>query len=155
MLPIHLLAGLLTLASAESAPPSSSPAPATAPAPKAEILGLWKGSSTCTKVEAAKFCHDETVVYNVVDVPDQPSTVLMKAARVVDGAVQQMYELYFSYRPGEGRWACEFERPNFRGVWSYAIHGDEMTGTATTLPDQTVVRNVSVKRATKDQVLSR
>ena len=129
-------------------------AAATAPAPKAQILGVWKGTSSCAKVPEAEFCKDETVVYNVIDVPDKPDTVGLRAARVVDDDILPMYELNFTYHADTGAWASEFERPGFRGVWSYAVQGDEMTGTATILPSQKIVRNVTVKRATKDQAVA-
>jgi hypothetical protein len=135
--------------------PAGEPATAAiAPAPKEQILGVWKGSSICTKVEGNEFCRDETVVYNFVDIPDQPQTVGLKAGRVVDDSVQPMYELYFTYRPGTGDWSCEFSRPKFTGVWTYVVHGDDMTGTATLTPSQKVVRNVSVKRTAKEQVVA-
>ena len=151
---IGLLANLLLLAGLETAvaPPAASPVPA--PAPKAEILGIWKGLSTCTKVELNEFCRDETVVYNFVDVPEQPATVELKAARIIDNTVKPMYWLFVTYRPEEGRWTSQFERPQVQGIWAYAIHGDEMKGTATVLPSLTVVRNVEAKRVSKDQVLA-
>jgi hypothetical protein len=127
--------------------------PSTPPAPKAEILGLWKGSSICTKVEAAEFCRDETVVYNFVDVPERPATVSLKAGRIVDGNIQKMYAIYFTYQPKEQCWTSEFDRLGIHGVWTYAVHGDEMTGSAAMLPGKTVVRNVSVKRVTPDLLL--
>lgn len=145
-----LIAAVSLLAALET----TAAAPAAAPAPKAEILGVWKGSSVCTKVEGSEFCHDETIVYNFVDVPEQPATVVLKAGKVVGATVQPMYSLYFTYRPDEGRWTCEFERPRFRGVWAYVVHGDEMTGTAAMLPSLTIVRNVVAKRTSKDQVLA-
>ena len=147
---IGLIATLSLLAGLETAPA----APATAPAPKAEILGIWKGTSICTKVDINEFCHDETVVYNFVDVPGQPATVELKAARIVDNTVQPMYGLYVTYRTDQGRWTSEFERPQVRGIWAFAVHGDEMTGTATVLPSRTIVRNVEAKRVPKDQVLA-
>lgn len=127
-------------------------APAPSPAPKAEILGTWKGRSICTKVEANEFCRDETVVYNVVDVPGQPQTVRLKAARIVDDTMQPTYELYFTYRPDTGTWSSKFDRPSFRGVWSYVVHGDDMNGTATMMPSTKVVRTVTVKRVAEERV---
>ena len=125
-----------------------------APAPKAEILGLWKGASTCTKVEGNEFCHDETIVYNFVDVPDKPTTVALKAARIVDGTTRRTFNLYFTYRPDPGDWTCEFDRDTSRGLWTYVVAGDGLTGTAMLLPERKVVRNVTAKRTTKDQVLA-
>ena len=144
---LALLSALETSVTAPAAPPTS-------PAPKAEILGLWKGTSICTKVELNEFCQDETVVYNFVDVPDQPATVSLKAGRIVDNTVRPMYSLYVTFRPDQGHWTSEFARPRVRGIWAYVIHGDDMTGTATVLPGQTIVRNVEAKRVPKDQVLA-
>ena len=126
----------------------------TPPAPKAEILGLWKGTSTCAKPDEHEFCNDETIVYNFVDVPTQPATVTLKAARIVDGTLQRTYDLYFTFRPEKRKWTCEFTHAKTRAVWEYAIQGDGLTGAAMLLPDLTVVRNVTAKRTSKDQVPS-
>lgn len=121
--------------------------------PKSQILGVWKGTSTCTKVEGNEFCRDEVVVYNVVDVPDQPATVSLKAGRIVDDFLQPAFALFFSFRPETGHWTCEFERPSHSGVWDFAIDGDKMTGTAILLPNKTIVRNVVAARTTPEKVL--
>lgn len=137
-----MLAGLTLLLAVEAA------------APKAEILGFWKGTSTCVKVEAAAFCRDEAVAYNFVDLVEQPTTVSLKAAKIVDNTVQPMYSIYFNYRPDERRWISEFTRGRTHGLWSYTIKGDELTGTLVLLPERTVVRNVTAKRVAADQVLA-
>ena len=148
---VSVIAGFALLLAVETAMAT----PAAAPAPKAEILGLWKGSSVCTKVEGNDVCNDETVVYNFVDVPDQPATVTLKAGRIADGTVQPMYSLYVTYRPDQGRWTSEFERARSRGVWTYVVHGEEMTATVAILPALKIVRNVAAKRVSRDQVLAR
>jgi len=141
---VGLLAYVALIAALDGAAAS---APAAVPAaPKSEIVGIWKGASICTKVEGNEFCHDETVVYTVVDVPGQPATVALKAARMVGESEQAMYALYFTYRPESGSWTSEFERPRFKGVWAYVVHGDDMTGTATLVPSGKIVRNVSATR---------
>ena len=147
---VSLIANVVLLVALE--PGVSAPAPPPAPAPKAEILGLFKGTSTCAKVEGNEFCHDETVVYNFVDVPGQPATVGLKAARIVDGTMIRSYDLYFTYRPETGDWRCEFDRDASRAAWTYVVSGDGLTGTAMLLPEQKNVRNVTAKRTTKDQV---
>ena len=152
MIVVGLIANVALLVALETGVPA--PAPAPAPAPKAEILGLWKGTSTCTKVEGNEFCHDETIVYNFVDVPSQPATVALKAARIVDGTMLRTYDLYFTYRPDNGHWTCEFDQAKVRAVWAYVVSEDGLTGTATLLPDRTIVRNVTAKRTAKDQVLA-
>ncbi len=125
-----------------------------AAAPKAEILGVWKGLSTCTKVEGNEFCQDEMIIYSFVDVAGQPATVGLKAARIVDGTLRRAYDLYFTYRPEAREWTSEFARDTSRGLWKYVVAGDGLTGTAVMLPDHKVVRNVIAKRTTKDQVLA-
>jgi hypothetical protein len=145
---------LLVALDAGVAAPAKEPAPAVAPAPKAGILGFWTGSSICTKVEGNEFCHDERIVYNFVDVPMEPATVSLKAARIVDGTVQRTFDLHFTYRPDTGDWRCEFDRDKSRGAWTYVIAEDGLTGTATLLPEGKIVRNVTAKRTTKDQVLA-
>lgn len=141
-------AGCLLLLALVAAPPA--PAPAV---PKSEILGLWKGSSVCTKAEGTELCRDETVVYNFMDIPDQPATVSLKAARIVDGTLQETFSLYVTYRPETRAWTAEFERPHARGVWTYAIKDGELTGNVTLLPEAKVIRNLSAKRVSRDQVL--
>ncbi len=132
----------------------AAPAPAPASAPRAQIVGLWKGASTCTKVEGNEFCRDETVVYNFVDVPDQPDAVALKAAKIVGRTVRRTFDLNFKYRSESGDWACEFDREASRGIWAFVIAGDGLKGTATLLPEGKVVRTVTAKRTTKDQVLA-
>jgi len=149
---VSLIANVALLAALETG--VAAPAPVPAPAPKAQIHGLWKGATTCTKVEGNEFCHDETVVYNFVDVPDQPATVALKAARIVDGTMRRTFNLDFTYRPDPGNWTCEFDRDTSRGLWTYVVAGDGLTGTAMLLPERKVVRNVTAKRTTKDQVLA-
>jgi hypothetical protein len=126
----------------------------TAPVPKAEILGFWKGNSICTKTKEAEFCHDEVVAYNFVDLPEQPTTVSLKAAKIWDGTLQPTYSIYFNYIPEEHRWTSEFTRGSTHGLWSYVIKGDEMMGTLVLLPERTVVRNVAAKRVAREQVLA-
>ena len=148
--PIALFA--VVQAGAGGAATAPSPAPDTASAPKAEILGLWKGTSVCAKIPSNEFCHDETVVYNFVDVPTRPATVALKAARVVDGTLLRTYDLYFTYRPEDRVWSCEFDQAQVRAIWEYVVSGDGMTGTAKLLPEKTVVRTVTVSRTHKDDV---
>ena len=134
------------------AAPVEPPAPKPAAVPKAEILGVWKGTSICVKTAGNESCRDETVVYSVIDVPNQPATVTLKAARLANDMLRPMYELDFTYRHDTATWSCAFERPTFSGVWAYAVHGDDMTGTATLVPSMTVVRNVSARRVPPEDV---
>lgn len=119
---------------------------AGAAAPKAEVLGRWKGTSICTKIPGNEFCRDEVVVYEFMDVASDPDLVKLKAAKVVEGREEPMYELDFRYEAGQRRWTCEFVRPRAHGVWIYGVRGGELTGTLLLLPDRTVARNVAARR---------
>jgi hypothetical protein len=150
---MRILAGLI-VGVALFAAPSRATETGDPPAPKAEILGLWKGKSVCTKAEGTEFCRDETVVYHFVDVPSREGTVALKAARVVDGTLQRTYELYFTYRPETREWTCEFEQGKTRAVWSYVVGEDALTGNAAVLPARTIVRTVSATRTSRDEALN-
>jgi len=119
---------------------------AGAAAPKAEILGRWKGTSTCAKIPGNEFCRDEVVVYEFVDVESEPDVVKLKAAKVIEGREEPMYGLDFRYEAGEHRWTCEFVRPRAHGVWIYTVRGGQLTGTLLLLPDRAVARNVTARR---------
>src|ERR1051326_6648302 len=45
--------------------------------------GTWRGESICTTEAAA--CHNETVVYYINDVPNDPNLVTIRADKIVDG----------------------------------------------------------------------
>jgi hypothetical protein len=119
---------------------------AGAAVPKTEILGRWKGTSICTKIPGNEFCRDEVVVYEFVDVASEPDAVKLKAAKIVEGREEPMYEVEFRYEAGQRRWACEFVRPRAHGIWMYAVRGRELTGTLLLLPDRAVARNVAARR---------
>jgi hypothetical protein len=115
------------------------------PPRKAEILGRWRGTSTCTRIPGNEFCHDEEVAYDFVAIPDSEK-VRLKAAKIVDGREEPMYELDFEYQAAEHRWACEFERPRAHGIWAYAVDGSRLTGTLYILPGNEVARHVAARR---------
>jgi hypothetical protein len=46
------------------------------------VAGTWRGESLC--VTDAPACHNESVVYYIKDVPDQPDLVLIQADKIVD-----------------------------------------------------------------------
>jgi hypothetical protein len=153
MIVTALVAHLTLFAALETAVAAPCVEPAPAASRKAEILGVWKGTSTCAKVDGSEFCRDEAVVYHVIDVPERDATVSLKAGRVIDDSVQPMYALFFTYRPETGQWTSKFERPGRSGIWTLIIDGDKMTGTAEVLPEMKVVRNVALTRTTQDKVL--
>ncbi len=47
--------------------------------------------------------------------------VRLKAAKIIDGKEEPMYEVDFEYRTSERHWVCEFVRPRAHGLWIYAV----------------------------------
>ena len=66
----------------------------------AEVLGTWRGTSTCTDRVAAPACQDETVVYDFRR-GDKTGSVVAKADKIVNGKREPMGELEFAYDTAE------------------------------------------------------
>jgi hypothetical protein len=107
----------------------------------APVLGTWKGESLCTVKPSA--CHDEVVVYEIKPSSDKKDHLTVKADKIVDGKRQWMGDLECGYADGTGVLTCELD--NKKGVWSFNVQGDAMTGTLK-LADGTLFRKVSAKR---------
>lgn len=116
-----------------------------------KILGSWRGTSVCVNREAAAACRDEEVLYEFREMtPPVAGKLTVKADKVVEGKVVPMGELDVVRDPGSETWTCDFQTPRFHGLWSYTQHGeDELTGTLISLPDRTLLRKVTARRAPK------
>ena len=110
-----------------------------------EIVGTWRGTSTCVDRVAAPACNDEQVVYEVAASPDAPERVTIKGDRIVDGKRVFMGDL--EYTPAkDGSWTAEFQSPRVHSQWRLVVSGDSMTGTAILLPSKAVVRRLALQR---------
>lgn len=112
-----------------------------------DIVGAWQGTSVCTRIPENTACHDETVVYDFRPSASKPGVVTLDAGKIVNGVVQPMGELDFTFDAMHQRWSAEFRSTRTHIRWSFMVGDDTMTGTCVLLPSETVVRNVSVKRA--------
>jgi hypothetical protein len=110
-----------------------------------EILGTWRGTSTCVDRKIAPACKDETVVYDVRR-SDKPGTATLKADKIVDGQRVPMGELDFTYDAKDACWRSEFSTPRVHGIWCLKIDGKAMTGGLRALPENAQVRKVELKR---------
>ena len=104
------------------------------------VAGIWRGESLCTS-SASSSCHNETVVYYIEDVPNQPDLVTIRADKIVDGKPVTM---------GTGQWTRDrshhtLEWRTSRQVWLLVIDGSRIEGTLT-MADQTVVRKMTLKK---------
>jgi hypothetical protein len=114
-----------------------------ASAPGDAILGQWRGTSTCVKIDANRSCNDEIVQYTFTREGD---VYKAKGDRLVDGEYAEMGRLDFHYDAAAKEWSCAFSGPRVHGIWSFTIDGDEMKGTDVLLPSKTVVRHVLAHR---------
>lgn len=103
------------------------------------VVGIWRGESVCATT--ASSCANETVVYEIEEVPERSDIVMIHASKIVDGNSVTM---------GSGPWQFDRSRGTLewrtsRQVWLLKIVDDRIEGTLT-LADQTVIRKMSLKR---------
>jgi len=115
------------------------------PAPVAEVLGDWRGTSTCVKSAEFASCRDEVVIYEFRKAAEGERVVLT-AYKIVDGEKQLMGEFYLTWDAQQGAWTKDFQNERYHGLFTYVVHGDDITGTLVDLPSRHVIRNISVRR---------
>ena len=111
----------------------------------AQVIGLWRGTSTCTDREAAPACNDEEVVYEFTSGP-KPGQVHWIADKIVNGKRQPMGELDMEFDKAEACWKVEFTSPRTKIVWRLTVDGTHMTGTARQIPGNATVRKVDLRK---------
>ena len=100
-----------------------------------EMVGSWRGKSTCTVRPSA--CHDEDVIYEIT--ASTQGKLSWKADKVVEGRRETMGVLDCMYE--HNTLSCPFAK----GIWSFQISGAKMTGTLR-LTDGVLFRTVDVSR---------
>jgi hypothetical protein len=134
------LCGLVLVAYAQAIPTAQMGEP-----DPSQLIGVWRGTSTCTDRVAAPACHDETVVYEFTAGRARGS-VRWAADKVVNGQRQRMGELGLSYDKTEACWKAEFSSPRVKSVWRLTVEGTHLTGTARLLPGNETVRKVDARK---------
>jgi hypothetical protein len=117
---------------------------AWAAAPTKEIVGIWRGTSTCVKSGEFPACNDESVEYDAREAAG--ATVHLVAYKFVGGEKQPMGEMDFAYDERLGAWTSEFRNARYHGLWTFTIRGDALTGTLVDVPSGHRVRDVAVRR---------
>lgn len=134
----------IILAVASSGPSASAAVDHSA----SELVGTWRGTSTCTDRVAAPACNDEVVIYDF-SVGAKPGSVLWKADKVVDGQRQPMGELDLAYDTGRQCWIADFQSPrspDVHTIWCLVVDGAHLTGTGQLLPGKQMIRRIDVRR---------
>ena len=121
------------------APQASTPEPS-------QLLGTWRGTSTCSDRVAAPSCNDEVVVYEFTT-GAKPGTVHWAADKVVNGKREPMGEMELAYDAGEKCWKAEFSSPRVKSVWRLSVVGTTMTGSARLLPGNETIRKIDARKS--------
>ena len=122
--------------SVSAAPPEHNPS---------ELIGTWKGTSTCTDRVAAPACHDEVVIYDFT-AGEKKGVVRWQADKVVNGERQPMGEMDLVYDTGDQCWSATFTSPRGRSIWCLVVDGAHLTGTGKLLPGKETVRKIDVRK---------
>lgn len=110
-----------------------------------DVLGTWRGTSTCVDKEHYPACGDETVVYEVRAKGTVRDTVTIRADKIVNDAREFMGENDFG-RQADGSWATDI-RTRIHAVWSIHVTGDHMTGAMVEEPVHRKIRDIKLDRA--------
>jgi hypothetical protein len=110
----------------------------------ANLIGTWRGTSTCTDRVALPACNDEVAVYEFT-IGAKPGIILWKADKVVDGQRQPMGELELTYDKSESSWKVE-TGTRVKSVWRLTVEGTHLTGTAKLLPGNEMVRKIDLRK---------
>jgi len=110
-----------------------------------ELVGTWRGTSTCVDHVAAPACRDEVVIYDFTP-GAKPGTVHWKADKVVEGQRRTMGEMDLAYDGGEKCWAVEFNTARVHIRWRLVVEGGHLTGTGQLLPGKETVRRIDLRK---------
>jgi len=115
----------------------------------AQLIGDWSGESICVNKEKFPACHDEKVVYHITRVADKPNTVNLSADKIVDGKPENMGAFDFVYDSKKQTLTSEYKTDRVDILMEFAVKGDVLDGTMTSLPDKTQARRMTVKKDKK------
>jgi hypothetical protein len=133
--------------------PQNAPANSASGGEERKLVGTWRGDSLCVEKGDGDVksplqrsqntaCHDEIAVYRIAAIPGKPGTLMVSGGKVVDGKEIVMGTGEGRYDSGKRTLGVELPR----GVITLKADGDKLEGTFT-LPDKTVLRRITLKRA--------
>ena len=111
----------------------------------AQVIGVWRGTSTCTDRVAAPACNDESVVYEFT-AGQEPGTVHWTADKVVNKRRERMGEFDLQYDAVERVWKAQFSSPRVTSVWRLSVKGTHLTGTLHLLPGNEMIRSIDARK---------
>jgi hypothetical protein len=110
------------------------------------LVGDWFGESICVDKAKSPACNDEHVVYHVAALPGKTDIVNIAADRIVNGKPVAMGAFDFLYAARSQTLTSEFKNDRVHIIFEFAVKGDLIEGTLSTLPERTVVRRIKLKK---------
>lgn len=104
------------------------------------VLGQWEGESICTIKDSP--CHDEHVIYRIIQDAKVPEKLAIAAYKVVNGKELWMGDIDCRFVAEASELRCHYKPTD---SWVYKLSGDAMKGTLI-INGNTLYRNISVKR---------
>lgn len=111
-----------------------------------KLVGNWSGESICVDKEKFPACHDEQVVYHMVESSGKSDTLTVTMDKIVNHQPETMGVFDFIYDSHKHMLSSEFTRNGRHGIWELTVKDDLIEGTLATLPDKTIVRRIKVKK---------
>jgi len=117
--------------------------PARTPPP--DLVGSWRGTSTCVDRVHFPACHDEQVIYDAQQKGRAPDTVTVRADKVVNGVRDFMGEFDFHLAP-DSTWVAEYQNPSVRFRIVLRVREAHLTGFLADEPSGRQVREIKAER---------
>jgi len=114
--------------------------------PVPDVLGMWRGTSTCVDRAHYPACQDENVIYRVDSAAGPRGPVTMHADKLVNGVREPMGAFRLTYDSAANAWATEFTTPRFHGRWVFEVHLQLLLGRLTELPSGRLSRRVAAAK---------
>ena len=116
-----------------------------------QLTGDWEGDSKCVNLVAAPACKDEHVIFHITRDLDKfnhpvPNGILVRADKIVNKKHLTMGYLDFKLDAANFTISTFYTKNKSRGAWIFTVKGNTMTGSLTKLPDNVVIRKVTLKK---------
>ena len=98
----------------------------------ATVIGMWRGTSTCTDRVAVPGCNDETASYEFTP-GSKAGSVHWDAGKIVNGQRQSMGDVDAAFDRSDGCWKARVaspRNPDLASEWRLCVDGAHMTGDA-------------------------
>lgn len=110
-----------------------------------DLVGSWRGTSTCVDKVHYPACNDEHVIYDARQKAAAPDTVTLRADKVTNGVREFMGEFDF-HRAPDSTWVAEYQNPRVRIRIVLRVRSDHLTGFLTDEPSGRRVRAIAAER---------